>query len=133
MKRKRLLDSFAVLAWLQDETGAETVEGFLLAARREHAPLLITVINLGEVYYRVARQHGHPFAQGVIRQLKALPLELCPCDEDLALRAARIKADFPIAYADAIATAAAQRQEATLVTGDPEFRKVEHLVTIEWL
>jgi ribonuclease VapC len=69
----------------------------------------------------------------VIRQLKSLPLELCPCDEDLALRAARIKADFPIAYADAVATAAAQRQEATLVTGDPEFRKVEHLVTIDWL
>lgn len=118
---------------MQDEAGAETVEALLLAARRERIPLLITVINLGEVYYRVARQHGRPFAEGMIRQLKALPVELCPCDEDLALRAARIKADLPIAYADAVATAAAQREEATVVTGDPEFRKVEHLVQIEWL
>ena len=133
MKKRRLLDSFAALAWLQDEAGAETVEGLLLAARREHLSLLMTVINLGEVYYRVARQHGHPFAAGVIRQFKALPIELCPCDEDLALRAAKIKADFPMAFADAVATAAAQREEATVITGDPEFRKVEHLVTIHWL
>ena len=133
MKRKRLLDSFAVLAWMQDEAGADKVEGLLLQAQREQVPLLLTVINLGEVYYRIARQHGHPFAQGVIRQLKALPVELCPCDEDLALRAARIKADFPMAYADAVAVAAAQREEATVVTGDPEFKKVEHLVPIEWL
>jgi ribonuclease VapC len=133
MKRKRLLDSFAVLAWMQDEAGADKVEGLLLQAQREQVPLLLTVINLGEVYYRIARQHGHPFAQGVIRQLKALPVELCPCDEDLALRVARIKADFPMAYADAVAVAAAQREEATVVTGDPEFKKVEHLVPIEWL
>ena len=133
MKRRKLLDSFAVLAWLQDETGAEKVEDFLLAARREHTPLLLTVINLGEVYYRVARQHGHLLAQRVIRQLKALPVELCPCDEDLALRAARIKADFPTAYADAVAIAAAQREEGTVITGDPEFGKVGHLIHIEWL
>ena len=133
MKRKRLLDSFAVLAWMQDEAGADKVEGLLLQAQREQVPLLLTLINLGEVYCRIARQHGHPFAQGVIRQLKALPVELCPCDEDLALRAARIKADFPMAYADAVAVAAAQREEATVVTGDPEFKKVEHLVPIEWL
>jgi len=118
---------------MQDEAGADKVEGLLLQALREQAPLLLTVINLGEIYYRVARQHGHPFAQEVIRQLKALPVELFPCDEDLALRAARIKADFPMAYADAVAVAAAQREEATVVTGDPEFKKVEHLVPIEWL
>ena len=133
MRKRRLLDSFSVLAWMQDEAGADKVEGLLLQALREQAPLLLTVINLGEIYYRVARQHGHPFAQEVIRQLKALPVELFPCDEDLALRAARIKADFPMAYADAVAVAAAQREEATVVTGDPEFKKVEHLVPIEWL
>ncbi len=126
MKRRRLLDSLVVLAWTQDEVGAEK-------ARREQTPLLLTVINLGEVYYRIARQHGHPFAQGLIRQLKTLPLELCSCDEDLALHAARIKADYPIAYADAVAAAAAARREAAVVTGDPAFRKVEHLIPIEWL
>ncbi len=133
MKKKWLLDSFAVLAWLQDEPGAERVEALLLAARQSHAPPLLTVINLAEVYYRTARQRGHPFAEGIVRQIRALPVALCACDEPLSLAAARIKADFAIAFADAVAAAAAQREEATVVTGDPEFRKIEHLISIEWL
>jgi ribonuclease VapC len=133
VKNRRLLDSFAVLAWLQDEPGAAKVETFLREAGRAEVPLLLTVVNLGEVYYRVARQHGHPMAEGIVRQLHALPVEFCACDEQLSLAAARIKADFPIALADAVAAAAAQREEATVVTGDPEFHKIEHLVSIEWL
>jgi ribonuclease VapC len=128
-----LLDSFAVLAWVQDESGADRVEGILIQAQRRKVPLLLSVINLGEVYYRLARQHGHPFAQEIVRQLQTLPLQLYPCDEGLALDGAKIKADFPMAYADAIAVAIAQREEAVIVTGDPEFSKVEHLVTIDWL
>lgn len=133
MKKRRLLDSFAVLAWVQDERGAERVELLLTRARRERAPLLLNVVNLGEVYYRVARQHGHGFAQELIRQIEILPLQLYDCDAALALEAARIKADFPMAYADAFAVATAVREDAVVVTGDPEFRQVENLVTVEWL
>ncbi len=133
VRNRKLLDSFAVLAWMQDEPGAEKVEALLLEARRAALPLLLTVVNLGEVYYRVARQHGHPLAEGIVRQLHALPVEFCVCDEQLSLAAARIKADFPLAFADAVAAAAAQQEGASVVTGDPEFRKIEHLVPIEWL
>lgn len=133
VKNRRLLDSFAVLAWLQDEPGAATVEGLLLDARTHETPLLLTVLNLAEVYYRIARQHGHPTAGETVRQLHALPLEFYVCDEALCLAAARIKTDFPMAFADAVAAAAAQRENAVVVTGDPEFRKIEHLVPIEWL
>ena len=49
------------------------------------------------------------------------------------LAAARIKAGYPISYADAFAVASAQREKATLVTGDPELRAVEHLVPILWI
>lgn len=133
MRRKSLLDSFAVLAWVQDEPGAERVEALLIEAQRRKVPLLLNVINLGEVYYRLARHQGHPFAREIIQQLEVLPLRLYPCDAGLALEAARIKADFPMAYADALAVATALRESAVLVTGDPEFRQVEHLVTIDWL
>lgn len=133
MKRRRLLDSFAVLAWIQDEAGAEKVQGLLIQAQRQKIPLLMTVINLGEVYYRLARQRGHPFAQQIIRQLHVLPLQFHGCGEALALEAAKIKADHPMAIADAIAVATAQQEGASIVTGDPEFTKVQHLVTIEWL
>jgi len=122
-----------VLAWLQNECGADRVEALLTQAQRRKTPLLLSVINLGEVYDRLARQHGHPFAQEIIRQIETLPLQFCPCDHVLALEAARIKAGFPMAYADAFAVATALREDAVIVTGDPEFRQVEHLVTVDWL
>jgi ribonuclease VapC len=49
------------------------------------------------------------------------------------LEAARIKARFPISYADAFAVATAIRMGAAILTADTEFRAVEHLVPIDWL
>lgn len=133
MRKKSLLDSFAILAWLQNEPGADRVEALLTQAQRRKTFLLLNVINLGEVYYRLARQHGHPLAQTIIRQLETVPIQFYPCDHDLAIEAAKIKADYPMAYADAFAVATAMKEDAVVITGDPEFRQVEHLVTIDWL
>jgi ribonuclease VapC len=43
-----------------------------------------------------------------------------------------LKARFPIAYADAFAAALAQKHGCLLVTGDPEFQRVEGLA-IDWI
>jgi uncharacterized protein len=51
----------------------------------------------------------------------------------LTFAAAHLKAQYPIAYADAFALALAQSKEATLLTGDLEFRQAEKEVSIEWL
>lgn len=85
------------------------------------------------MHYRLARQHGHSLAETVVRQIEILPVQLSPCDQALTLEAARIKADFPMSYAGAFAVATARRENAAIVTGDPEFAKVEHLVHIDWL
>jgi len=60
-------------------------------------------------------------------------LNILPCPNDLIFRAAELKARFPISYADASALASAIEHAATLVTGDPEFKHVEHLVKITWV
>jgi predicted nucleic acid-binding protein len=41
------------------------------------------------------------------------------------MAAAEIKAQYPIAYAAAFAVAKAQRKNARIITGDPDFRKVQ--------
>ena len=55
---------------------------------------------------------------------------IIPCPNDLIYRAAELKARYPISYADAFALAMALEHSAVLVTGDPEFRQVEHLVKV---
>ena len=133
MKKRSVLDSYAVLAWIQDEAGAQLLEGLLYRAQGNQEDLLINMINLGEVFYRCARVKDLTFARDILEKIKLLPLKIVSCSDDLILKAAEIKAEFPIAYADALALATALREKARIVTGDPEFRLVEHLVDIEWL
>jgi len=47
--------------------------------------------------------------------------------------AAKIKAEHPLSFADCFAATLARKHDASIVTGDPEFKKIEHLVTVEWL
>ncbi len=90
-------------------------------------------INVGEVYYRTAKAISLDRAEAVLRRLPSLPVQTLPNAFQHVLEAARLKARFPMSYADAFAVSTAQRERATLVTGDPEFHAVEHLVSILWI
>lgn len=84
----------------------------------EEKPLM-SWINLGEVHYVLRRVHGDEDATETVRDLRDVVDARLP-DELLVLDAARIKADHPLAYADAFAAALAMTHDATLWTGDPE-------------
>jgi predicted nucleic acid-binding protein len=133
VKKKYLLDSYAVLAWIQDENGAQFVEDLLYRARGNKAEVLLNIINLGEIFYRCARVVDIQSAHNLLENIRLLPIRIMPCPNDLVLEAAEIKSRYPIAYADAFALASALREDACIVTGDPEFKEVEHLAKIHWL
>lgn len=133
MSQIYVLDAFALLAYLRGELGAERVRDLLLRARSGEARLYLCLVNYGEVLYISERQGGRPAAEEAIRIVDHLPLEIVPADRDLTFAAAHLKARYPISWADAFAAALAQKLSATLVTGDPEFRKVEAVVEVEWL
>jgi len=90
-------------------------------------------INIGEVYYMTAKDRSLEQAEDFLRRLETLPIQAVGNSFATALEAAKLKARFPISYADAFAVATAIRMAAVVVTGDPEFRRVEHLVKIDWL
>ncbi|MCB1257235.1 MAG: PIN domain-containing protein [Microthrixaceae bacterium] len=110
-----VLDSWAVLRYLEDEEPASSLVADLLERSRP----LMSWINIGEVHYVVRRIHGHSAASQVITDLKQIVDAHLP-DEALVLEASSIKADYPLAYADAFAAALAMTNGAELWTGDPE-------------
>lgn len=108
------LDSWAVISWLQGrEPAASRVEKAL-----DERPLM-NWINVGEVYYVIHRSDGRQRAEKVIRHIRG-QLHLDEATPERTLEAARIKAAFPMAYADAFALATAAAHGARLLTGDPE-------------
>jgi predicted nucleic acid-binding protein len=110
-----VLDSRAVLRYLENTEPVATLVDDLLDEDRP----LMSWIDLGEVHYVLRRAHGEDRAVETMRDLREVIDARLP-DERLVLDAARIKADHPMAYADAFGAALAIAEEATLWTGDPE-------------
>lgn len=109
------LDSWAVLALLE---GREPAASLLSDVLDRQWPTM-SWINLGEVYYVVRRKQGEAEAREVVHDLEAR-LDLDLPSESRILAAAGLKADHPIAHADAFAAATAVAHDAVLLTGDPE-------------
>jgi predicted nucleic acid-binding protein len=128
-----VLDSFALLAYLRDEDGAEFVQGLLEKASRKDAPLLMTEVNYAEVKYIVLRKDGKEAWKEVAASLGSLPVEFVPTTRALADAAADFKANYRISLADAFAAALAKEKKAELITGDPEFKAMEKEIKIGWL
>jgi predicted nucleic acid-binding protein len=128
-----VLDSFAALAYLEAETSGPAVRTLLESARDRQAVLAMSMINVGEIYYILCRERGEERAEAALIDLRALPITLYAATDDRIVAAARLKAKFPIAYADAFAATLAQELKARLVTGDPEFKAIESQIDIMWL
>lgn len=134
MKTKRyVLDSYALLAYLQAESGGEITRDILKKASAGKTEIFLSVINLGEIYYIIARKKGEAIAKTTIEDISSLSLDLLNVEKHGVLAAAELKASSPISYADAFAAASALELSAVLVTGDPEFKVLESQVSILWL
>ena len=128
-----ILDSYALLAYIRDEAGRSAVSSLLAQADGSSAPLLMTAVNLGEVYYIVLRRHGEAVLAQVEQTVAALPIRIEAADEALAKEAALLKATRKMSYADCFAAALAKQRGGRVVTGDPEFRAVEDVVEVLWI
>ncbi len=121
------------MGWLQNEPGARVVAELLVEAKAKHERLLLHEVNLAEVYYLTIRRAGEDRARSLAAQLQRLPIQVVTSTTEILWEAARLKAKHSISIADAFAAATAIIMEATVVTGDPEFRAVAHLVEIHWI
>lgn len=128
-----VLDANGVLDYVQDGPGSATMERLLRDVSRNHAALLISVINFGEVFYWLWRNKGEQKARETIDDLANLPLEIVPVDLPQALKAGELKAVHKIPYADSIAAALALQHRATIVTADRDFEKLGHDFPVLWL
>jgi predicted nucleic acid-binding protein len=134
---RKVLDAWALLAYLNEELpAADWVDTLLEQADRGEIQLLMNMVNVGEVYYRLAKSRSEARATAFWEDFQTTQIRIVPAPNELILQAARWKARYPISYADAFALATAIRENATLVTGDPDFLPViKGLpdVAMEWI
>ena len=132
----KVMDSWALLAFFEDEPAAEHVEKLLVKAEVGTHKLLLCVVNWGEIYYNLMRKVSQEAAEQKAREIAGLTIEIVGVDADnldLVRQAAIYKATRKLSYADAFAAALAKISDAELVTGDQEFKQVEDEIGINWL
>ena len=128
-----VLDSYAMIAHFEDEAGGEQVRKVLEAAHAGKTKLYMSVINLGEIYYNTYRERGREKADEAVFLMRQLPVTLVNADMEITIEAAGLKSVHPVAYADCFAAALGIRKKATVITGDPEFKRFGKLVKTKWL
>lgn len=135
MKPKaRVLDSWAILEWMSGrQPAAGHVRRLLRQAESGAAELLMSAINVGEVYYFLSKYRGHELAELWFRSAPTMPITIDVPGMPAIWAAATLKAQHPLSYADAFAAQLAAGRRSTLVTGDAEFRSLEKILKIEWI
>ena len=128
-----VLDSSALVVYLQRKTSGEKVSQLLQESNRGHAATMMSAVNYGEVYGSILRAYGADRAISILSTVRLLPLELVDVTPDRAVQAADIKARYRLYYADSFAAALALESKATLVSSDSDFRKLGHGFPILWL
>lgn len=131
--RNVVLDSYAALAFLFAEEGADVVVALFEQAAGADQPLYIAAPNWTEIAYISERKVGRDKWNAARLRLLSLPLEVVPVDQGLAELAAEIKSPHRMSLGDSFAAALAKQKKADLYTGDPEFKAVEKEIKIVWI
>ncbi len=128
-----VLDSHALLAYFERAKGWQKVAEALRLATEEKCRLLLSVINWGEVFYVTLREYDEEHAEHVLAAMRNMPIAIIEANKEMTLTAGRIKAEGGLSYADCFAAGLAKSIEGIVITGDPEFKKVENEVEVLWL
>lgn len=128
-----VLDTSAVMAFLCDEEGADTVEGYLNKAQKGSVRLCMSFATLAEVFSSATKKEGKDKAELYVAVIKSWPVKWVHSSEELCLSAGMLKAQYRISFADAFIAATAIHFDAFLVHKDPEFEALRAILRTECL
>ena len=134
-----VLDSSAILRYLDDEAGAGRVAEIIKSHLAGGCEAVVSALHWGEVAGITCKLHGRPAMELVLSRLSAFGLPIIAADADRAVRSSLIKLKLiklkrEIPYVDAFGIElASDSREHVFVTADFDFKPASRDVTIEFL
>jgi predicted nucleic acid-binding protein len=128
----KVVDSWAMVAWIRGEAAAPLVRQILLDADAGLLQLFMSWINVAETFYILAKRNSLAVAEEFMARLPSLPIRVILPDEEGMMAAARVKAAYAVAFGDAFAIALAEARSASVITGDGEIRRCG-VVPVDWV
>ncbi len=131
--KRYVVDASALVAFLDNRSGAAKIGELFSGAVQSDQPLFMSVVNWGEVYYVIWRARGEGVADEMLVEIARLPIETIDADVAGARLAATLKARFGLPYADCFAAALAISTKAVVVTADTDFKVLKDELELSFL
>lgn len=113
-----LIDSWA---WIEFYAGSEAGEKVKVYVMDDDQDVIISTINLAEIYQVALRSFDEKTAEARRRALKNR-CDMIAVDEEISVMAAKIKQNLKWGLGDALIYATAKREGAKVLTGDLHFK-----------
>jgi predicted nucleic acid-binding protein len=115
-----VLDACALIAWLKNEPGADIVDGLLDRAEEDEVDLLISIVNLVEVYYGFMKDLGADRARELMQTVRETAVKVIDTTDGAVFEeVARLKSTLKgFSLADAFGLAVASVYSGSFVTCD---------------
>lgn len=123
-----VLDTSALLSFIEDEEGSSEVEGLLQKALDDEAVLYISTVSCIEIFYITWQQQGKDIATERLELIEDLAFIQEPVDSQLTKIIGEFKATKAMSFADCCIAGLAKFRQATLVHKDPEYEQIEHQI-----
>ena len=120
-----VLDTSALLAYIEDEEGADEVETLLMNALDGKDALFVSIVTSIEVFYISSREQGDKIAADRLELIDNLPLSLESLNQQMTKITGEIKASKAMSFADSCIAGLAKLKNAVLVHKDPEFEQID--------
>ena len=121
-----VLDTSALLTYIENEQGVEKVERILHEAIENKVVLFISIVSCIEIYYISWREQGKKVALERLELIDRLPFRQEKVEKQLIKIAGEIKAKNKISFADSCIAGLAKFRRAKLIHKDPEFEQLEN-------
>lgn len=129
-----MFDASALLRHTDNEPGADRIDEIFDAFLRGNAEVVVSAVQWGEIAGVQRKRFGAAEQERTLQRLGLLGLRIVPATGERAVRAAEIKVDRKLSYADAFAIdLAMDSPEHILITADYDFKTVADLAQIEFL
>jgi len=131
--RRLVMDSHALLSFLEDTRGADFVANALGMADQGALECFMSIVNWGEVYYSILRAKGDRRAQEATFVIDQLPIEIVNMDLSLVRRASTFREQFRLPNGLCFAASLADSLTCPVLTGDDTFRRLEEEIQVLWV
>jgi len=119
MKNTHVFDACALIAYVNNESGADAVENLLEKAVNDEITILMHKLNLLEVYYYILKKYDEKAALKLLDDIKISPIKInSEISDNVLITAGRLKSLYKMSLADSIGLAETIINNAYFVTAD---------------